>query len=80
METRKIVLRWAPGSNWYIAYAASYAPAFRSAVNSFPEWSDALRFVGEYNRRPNRDCDMVFEYHHWDQLRAPMTEAEFYQQ
>lgn len=78
METRKIVLRWAPGSMWGIFYAASYAPVFRSAINTFPEWLDALRFVGEYNARPNRDCDLLFEYHEHDQLKARMTDEEFF--
>lgn len=76
--TRQVVLRWAPGTKWHICYAASYAPAFRSAVNSFEKWSGAVLFVAQYNARPDRDCDMKLVYHEWDQLRQPMSEAEFY--
>lgn len=76
--TRQVVLRWAPSTNWSICYAASYAPAFRSAVNSFTEWHHAVRHVAEYNTRPDRDCNMQLVWHEWDQLRLPMSEAEFY--
>lgn len=75
-EIRQVVIRWHP-SSFYVAYAKSYQPAWRSEFNSYRTREDAKKAIERFNAA-SHDCILRLVEHPCDQNREAVTVEQFF--